>query len=74
MQCKNIADESERLFMTFSGKVKQDMSASILIDSGAAHNFVDASYAKKAKLHVTPETGKLHVLETHLPRSKVMRM
>ena len=59
MQCKNIADETERLLITFSGKVKQDMTASNLINSGATHNFVDASYAKKAKLHVTPETGQV---------------
>ena len=45
MQCNNIAEETERLLMTFSGKVKQDLTASILIDSGATHNFVDASYA-----------------------------
>ena len=31
MQCKNIADETERLLMTFSGEDKQDMTAMIVV-------------------------------------------
>ena len=30
MHCKNIADETDKLLMAFPGKLKQDMSASIL--------------------------------------------
>ena len=59
MQCKSASDDSTRLLMTFSGKVCNDKAASILIDSGATHNFVDAKYAKKSNMHVLPESGQV---------------
>ena len=56
MECRRLHDESEALMMTFPGQIKAHgklMDADILIDTGATHCFIDASFARSQNL---PET------------------
>ena len=56
MALQFMTEEGESQIMLFSGYVAND-PASILIDSGATHSFVDESYASKHHLSIIPDGG-----------------
>lgn len=58
MSCNNLAKKSNRLLMTFPGKVAQ-IDACVLIDSGATHDFIDKRFVAQQQLHTVPQKGEM---------------
>ena len=61
MQCKNIADETDKLLMTFSGRLSKTCLLVSFLAKVVSTKLCIAplSATKKAKLHVIPENGQV---------------
>jgi hypothetical protein len=54
-----FTDDHQPLHMTFPSYLA-GQHVNVLVDTGASHSFMDATFANKYGFHITPDSGNMH--------------